>query len=72
MSLDARGIALVVVAVSTLQVGAAFAVTLFDEVGSSGAALLSASQRRRTSVSRRTLRPVGRASLADWSAMARM
>ena len=40
MKLDARGIALVVVAVSTLQVGAAFAVTLFDEVGSSGAALL--------------------------------
>jgi inner membrane transporter RhtA len=37
---DARGIALVVVAVSTLQVGAAFAVTLFDEVGSAGAALL--------------------------------
>lgn len=40
MKLDARGIALVVVAVTTLQVGAAFAVTLFDEVGSSGAALL--------------------------------
>jgi inner membrane transporter RhtA len=40
VNLDARGIALVVVAVSTLQVGAAFAVTLFDEVGSSGAALL--------------------------------
>jgi inner membrane transporter RhtA len=37
---DARGIALVVVAVSTLQVGAAFAVTLFDEVGPAGAALL--------------------------------
>ena len=37
---DARGIALVVVAVSTLQVGAAFAVTLFDEVGTAGAALL--------------------------------
>jgi inner membrane transporter RhtA len=40
VKVDARGIALVVVAVSTLQVGAAFAVTLFDEVGSSGAALL--------------------------------
>ena len=40
MKTDARGIALVVVAVSTLQVGAAFAVTLFDEVGSAGAALL--------------------------------
>ena len=40
MRVDARGIALVVVAVSTLQVGAAFAVTLFDEVGSAGAALL--------------------------------
>ena len=40
MKVDARGIALVVVAVSTLQVGAAFAVTLFDEVGTAGAALL--------------------------------
>ncbi len=40
MSVDARGIALVVVAVSTLQVGAAFAVTLFDEIGTAGAALL--------------------------------
>jgi inner membrane transporter RhtA len=40
VSIDARGIALVVVAVSTLQVGAAFAVTLFDEVGSAGAAVL--------------------------------
>ena len=40
MRVDARGIALVVVAVSTLQVGAAFAVTLFDEVGTAGAALL--------------------------------
>lgn len=40
MKVDARGIALVVVAVSTLQVGAAFAVTLFDEVGSAGAAVL--------------------------------
>ena len=40
MRVDARGIALVVVAVSTLQVGAAFAVTLFDEVGPAGAALL--------------------------------
>jgi inner membrane transporter RhtA len=37
---DARGIALVVVAVSTLQVGAAFAVTLFDELGPAGAAFL--------------------------------
>ena len=37
---DPRGIALVVVAVSTLQVGAAFAVTLFDELGTAGAALL--------------------------------
>ena len=40
MSEEARGIALVVAAVSTLQVGAAFAVTLFDEVGPAGAALL--------------------------------
>jgi inner membrane transporter RhtA len=37
---DPRGIALVVVAVSTLQVGAAFAVTLFDELGTAGTALL--------------------------------
>jgi inner membrane transporter RhtA len=38
--LEARGIALVVVAVSTLQVGAAFAVTLFDELGAAGTSLL--------------------------------
>jgi inner membrane transporter RhtA len=37
---DPRGIALVVLAVSTLQVGAAFAVTLFDDVGVAGAAFL--------------------------------
>jgi inner membrane transporter RhtA len=37
---DPRGIALVVVAVASLQVGAAFAVTLFDEVGAAGAAFL--------------------------------
>ena len=36
MKADARGIALVVAAVSTLRVGAALAVTLFDEVGSAG------------------------------------
>jgi len=40
VSIDARGIALVVAAVSSLQLGAAFAVTLFDELGSAGAALL--------------------------------
>ena len=40
MRLEARGIALVVVAVSTLQVGAAFAVTLFDELGAAGTSLL--------------------------------
>ena len=40
MSVDPRGIALVVVAIATLQVGAAFAVTLFDEVGPAGASLL--------------------------------
>jgi inner membrane transporter RhtA len=34
------GIALVVVAIATLQVGAAFAVTLFDELGPAGASLL--------------------------------
>ena len=34
------GVALVVVAVTTLQVGAAFAVTLFDEIGAAGAAFL--------------------------------
>jgi inner membrane transporter RhtA len=37
---DPRGIALVVVAVATLQVGAAFAVTLFDDIGAGGAAFL--------------------------------
>jgi inner membrane transporter RhtA len=37
---DPRGIALVVIAVSTLQVGAAFAVTLFDDLGTAGTALL--------------------------------
>lgn len=40
MRTDPRGIALVVVAVSSLQVGAAFAVTLFDDVGVGGAAFL--------------------------------
>ena len=40
MRVDARGIALVVVAVSTLQFGAALAATLFDELGAAGAALL--------------------------------
>jgi inner membrane transporter RhtA len=39
-SADARGIALVLAAIGTLQVGAAFAVTLFDDVGPAGAALL--------------------------------
>ena len=37
---DLRGIALVFVAIATLQVGAAFAVTLFDELGAAGASLL--------------------------------
>ncbi len=37
---DLRGIALVFVAIATLQVGAAFAVTLFDELGPAGASLL--------------------------------
>jgi inner membrane transporter RhtA len=37
---DVRGIALVFAAIATLQVGAAFAVTLFDELGPAGAALL--------------------------------
>ena len=40
MSEQARGVALVVVAVSSLQFGAGFAVTLFDEVGPAGAAFL--------------------------------
>jgi inner membrane transporter RhtA len=58
---DARGIALVVVAVSTLQVGAAFAVTLFDEVGSAGAALL------RLGIAALVLLAVWRPSLAGHS-----
>jgi inner membrane transporter RhtA len=37
---DARGVALVVAAVTSLQFGAGFAVTLFDELGPAGAALL--------------------------------
>jgi len=40
VKLEARGIALVVVAVSILQIGAAFAVTLFDELGAAGTSLL--------------------------------
>ena len=40
MSVDARGVALVVVAVTTLQLGAAFAVTLFDELGPAGTSVL--------------------------------
>jgi inner membrane transporter RhtA len=40
MSDEARGVALVVAAVTSLQFGAGFAVTLFDEVGPAGAALL--------------------------------
>ena len=40
MSDEARGVALVVAAVSSLQFGASFAVTLFDEVGPAGAAFL--------------------------------
>jgi inner membrane transporter RhtA len=40
MSTEARGVALVVVAVSSLQFGAGFAVTLFDELGPAGAALV--------------------------------
>jgi inner membrane transporter RhtA len=58
---DPRGIALVVVAVSTLQVGAAFAVTLFDEVGSSGAVLL------RLGIAALVLLAVWRPSLAGHS-----
>ena len=61
MRADARGIALVVVAVSTLQVGAAFAVTLFDEVGSSGAVLL------RLGIAALVLLAVWRPSLAGHS-----
>ena len=37
---DLRGISLVVVAVTTLQLGAAFAVTLFDELGPAGTSFL--------------------------------
>ena len=40
MSGDARGVALVVAAVTSLQFGAGLAVTLFDELGPAGAALL--------------------------------
>jgi inner membrane transporter RhtA len=40
MSDEARGVALVVAAVTSLQFGAAFAVTLFDELGPGGAAFL--------------------------------
>jgi inner membrane transporter RhtA len=40
MSEQARGVALVVVAVSSLQFGAGYAVTLFDELGPGGAAFL--------------------------------
>jgi len=40
MSEEARGVALVVAAVSSLQFGAGFAVTLFDELGPAGAAFL--------------------------------
>ncbi len=40
MSDEARGVALVVAAVSSLQFGAGFAVTLFDELGPAGAAFL--------------------------------
>ena len=61
MRVDARGIALVVVAVSTLQVGAAFAVTLFDEVGPAGAALL------RLGIAALVLLAVWRPSLAGHS-----
>jgi inner membrane transporter RhtA len=39
-AVDLRGIALVVVAVTTLQLGAAFAVTLFDELGPAGTSAL--------------------------------
>jgi len=40
MSDEARGVALVVAAVTSLQFGAGYAVTLFDEVGPAGAAFL--------------------------------
>jgi inner membrane transporter RhtA len=40
MSDEARGVALVVAAVTSLQFGASYAVTLFDELGPAGAAFL--------------------------------
>jgi inner membrane transporter RhtA len=40
VSVDLRGIAFVVTAVASLQLGAAFAVTLFDDLGVGGTALL--------------------------------
>ena len=40
MSAEARGVALVVAAVTSLQFGAGFAVTLFDELGPAGAAFV--------------------------------
>jgi inner membrane transporter RhtA len=40
MSDEARGVALVVAAVTSLQFGASFAVTLFDELGPAGAAFV--------------------------------
>ena len=40
MSDEARGVALVIAAVTSLQFGAGFAVTLFDELGPAGAAFL--------------------------------
>jgi inner membrane transporter RhtA len=40
MSDEARGVALVVAAVTSLQFGAGYAVTLFDELGPAGAALV--------------------------------
>jgi inner membrane transporter RhtA len=40
MSAEARGVALVVAAVGSLQFGAGFAVTLFDELGPAGAAFV--------------------------------
>src|SRR3954453_15679208 len=40
MSAEARGVALVVAAVTSLQFGAGFAVTLFDDLGPAGAAFM--------------------------------
>jgi inner membrane transporter RhtA len=40
MTVDVRGVALVVAAVTSLQFGAGFAVTLFDELGPAGAAFV--------------------------------